>query len=239
VLSREIYQDFAQLRFSDFPNLTPDLITDQQTDTQCAILSSGDTTYIVFRGSTTQLDWKTNFEFEQELTDFRQEVVQQSIVQEREQVYPYEEESKANAKMHKGFVTAYFGVRTSICKLLKERTTARVIATGHSLGGALATLCAVDLQFNFAGQFAIESYTYGAPRVGNQGFVDSFNHRVPNSFRFVYGLDIVPALPRVWQNYRHVDQEFHLGDRFSWQLLSRRWRDHSIANYINALKMQG
>lgn len=236
ILSREIYQDFAQIRFSEFPNITPELIADGGTDTQCAILTGpGDTVYIVFRGSTTDLDWKTNFEFEQELVNFKQEVIQASIVQDREQVYPYAAESKSGAKMHKGFVRAYFSVREKICSFLKNRSVSRVITTGHSLGGALAALCAVDVQFNFSG-LEIEVYTYGAPRVGNDGFVESFNRRVPDSFRFVYGMDIVPALPRIWQGYRHVDKEYRLGSRFSLQFLSRRFKDHSIENYLNELK---
>jgi triacylglycerol lipase len=57
-----------------------------------------------------------------------------------------------------------------------------------------------------------------------------------NSYRFVYGMDIVPALPRAWQGYRHVDAEHRLGSRFSLNFFSQRFKDHKIENYINALK---
>ncbi|NDJ16051.1 lipase family protein [Myxacorys almedinensis] len=239
ILSREIYQDFASIRFSDFPSITPELISQADTDTQCAVFADGgNAIYIVFQGSTSDLDWETNLEFKQELVDFKQEVIQEQIVQDKEQVYPYGAESKSGAKMHKGFVTAYFSVRDQIFNYLRSRNVSRVTVTGHSLGGALATLCTVDLQFNFSGQFAIDNYTFGAPRVGNDGFVESFNRRIPDSFRFVYGMDIVAAIPRVWQGYRHVDQEYRLGNRFSLQFLSRRFKDHSIENYINELKKQ-
>ena len=39
--------------------------------------------------------------------------------------------------------------------------------TGHSLGGALAVLCALDLQDIYGN---INLYTFGCPRVGNAAF---------------------------------------------------------------------
>lgn len=238
LLSQEIYQDFSQLRFSEFSDITPDLIDQTSTDTQCAILLdiTETTIYIVFRGSEKRLDWNTTLNFEQEVVEFQQEVIQEQIVQEREQIYPYEGESKSSAQMHRGFVAAYMSVREKIHNYLRSHAVANVTVTGHSLGGALATLCAVDVQYNFANKGAINIYTFGAPRVGNDGFRDSFNRRVPASYRFVYGMDLVPALPRPWQGYSHVDKEYRFGPRFSFNFLSQRFEDHKISKYIAALK---
>lgn len=115
-----------------------------------------------------------------------------------------------------------------------------MIVTGHSLGGALATLCALDLQFNFfsAEPERIVLYSFGSPRVGNSAFRQSFNRRVSNSYRVVNGMDIVPAVPRPWQGYRHVDNAYRIGQRFSWRLVSQRVRDHAIASYIESLREQ-
>jgi triacylglycerol lipase len=240
LLSQEVYKDFAQLRFSGFPDITPDFIDQADTDTQFAMLSDATNTsaYITFRGSEKRLDWDINLDFKQEVVEFRQDVIEGQIVEERDQVYPYENESKSGAKMHRGFSDAYLSVREQIHRYLKARNTVtQVTVTGHSLGGALATLCAVDIQYNFA-NLAIAIYTFGAPRVGNDGFRESFNRRVPNSYRFVYGMDIVPALPRTWQGYRHIDTEYRLGSRFSLNFLSRRFKDHDIESYIAALKRQ-
>ena len=124
---------------------------------------------------------------------------------------------------------------TSLPTCLSAATS--VIVTGHSLGGALATLCAVDVQYNFSSKAALSVYTFGAPRVGNHGFRESFNRRVPASDRFFYGMDLVPALPRPWQGYSHVNQEYRFGPRFSFNFLSQRLEDHKIANYIAALKV--
>ncbi|GAB4384667.1 MAG: lipase family protein [Elainellaceae cyanobacterium] len=238
LLSQEVYRDFSTLKFSEFPNITPDFIDQTNTDTQCAILSdtTGKTVYIAFRGSEKRLDWDTNLNLEQGVVNFQERVIQDKIVQQREQVYPYAGESSSGAKMHSGFSAAYMSVRKQIHEYLSTHDAATVTTTGHSLGGALATLCAVDVQYNFADKVAIDVYTFGSPRVGNDGFRDSFNRRVPDSFRFVYGMDIVAALPRPWQGYRHVDKEYRLGPRFSINFLSQRFKDHEISNYVKALK---
>lgn len=187
LLSQEVYGDFSQLQFSEFPGITLDLIEQASTDTQCAILpdATGTSIYIVFRGSEKRLDWETNFNFEQEVVQFQQEVIQEQILQEREQLYPYEAESQSSTQMHRGFAAAYLSAREQIHNYLRSHTVASVTATGHSLGGALAILCAVDVQYNFSNKVAaINVYTFGAPRVGNEGFRESFNRRVPDSYRF-------------------------------------------------------
>jgi len=236
LLSEAIYQDFSEIQFSNFPNITPVLIEQEKTGTQCAILSDSaeDTIYIVFRGSEEKIDWSTNFDLNK--VAFDQNVIHEEIVDNLEEVYPYEEKSQSGAKMHQGFVNAFLSVREQIHHQIKDYTASQVIVTGHSLGGALSTLCAVDIQYCFGEKFAVSIYTFGSPRVGNNGFRESFNKRVPNSYRFVYGMDIVAALPRSWQGYHHIDQEHRLGQRFSLNFLSQRFRDHDIMNYISALK---
>lgn len=238
LLSQEVYRNFSGLQFSGFPAITPEFIDQPNTDTQCAIVleAAGKSIYIAFRGSEKRMDWDTNLNFGQAAFEFQQEVVRKQIVQNREQVYPYAGESRSNAKMHQGFTAAYLSVRNQIHDYLRTHPVSNVTLTGHSLGGALATLCAVDVQYNFSNQVAIEVYTFGSPRVGNDGFRESFNRRVPDSYRFVYGMDMVAALPRPWQGYRHVDAEHRLGPRLSINFLSRRVKDHEIQNYIAALK---
>jgi len=54
--------------------------------------------------------------------------------------------------VHSGFLSAYDSVRTKVFRIVEQVTASRspeepwvVFMTGHSLGGALATLAAYDL----------------------------------------------------------------------------------------------
>ena len=76
---------------------------------------------------------------------------------------------------------------------------------------------------------------FGAPRVGNKAFVESYNRRVPRSWRFVNGNDVVSGLPRNWQGYRHVDTRIRLGTRLTWRIISGSLQDHRIDRHIAAL----
>ena len=77
-------------------------------------------------------------------------------------------------EVHKGFYEAekaVFPFILSQVQALKSKFPSySVIATGHSLGAALATLTAFDLQSN--GVSPIQVFNYGSPRVGNTAFAD-------------------------------------------------------------------
>ena len=222
-LSQEVYQSFSSLRFESVVGVTLTLFESQdqgETDTQVALLYQAETDnlYVVFRGSDQTTDWINNFQF-------------------RQQVYPYGDEMSTDVRFHRGFMTAYFSVRDRLQAEIRKYPNAAITVTGHSLGGAVATIATLDLQYNITqvtGQ-SIQLYTFGAPRVGNQALINSFQQRVPQSHRFVYGWDIVTRIPRSWQGYVHVPTEHRLGSRWTWRIVSRRIRDHAISNYIEAL----
>lgn len=73
-----------------------------------------------------------------------------------------------------GFYNAYKGVaplvRSVVDKLRALHRDAKLIVTGHSLGGAMAVLCALDLK-ELHGKIDY-LYTFGQPRVGNQKFAN-------------------------------------------------------------------
>ena len=248
IISKEAYRDFSpEFRFSAFPALKPELIEGEITDTQCFVLKNETEQnrrlaqtelFIVFRGSDSRTDWGLNLNFSQAAVQFvTKPTIERKILRDDRLLYPFQGKSSSGAKMHQGFANAYRTVRDAIHHYLQQHSRASVTVTGHSLGGAIATLCAVDVQYNFGPELGqISLYTYGSPRVGNSGFRESFNRRVPRSYRFVYGMDLVPAFPRPWQNYRHVDQEQRIGDRFSLDFLFRRFQDHKIDRYITEIK---
>ena len=107
-----------------------------------------------------------------------------------------------SVRVHQGILKAYTSVRGTIWTELKNICTdgeRRVLlVTGHSLGGALATLCAFDFaihsqESNFLG--GICSFTFAQPKVGNPGFKKKYNEVVPCTKRFAMDNDTIPKLP--------------------------------------------
>lgn len=63
-----------------------------------------------------------------------------------------------------------------------------VLTTGHSLGGAIATLAAYDIAKAFEGQLKphqVQCYTLGAPRTGNAAFANDYNQVVPETWHII------------------------------------------------------
>lgn len=56
----------------------------------------------------------------------------------------------------------------------------RCLTAGHSLGGALATLAAYDIQgaCDYKDKLDLSCYTFGAPRTGNHAFAYDYNDKV-------------------------------------------------------------
>jgi Lipase (class 3) len=77
-----------------------------------------------------------------------------------------------------------------------------VTICGHSLGGALATLLALDVAANTSFKDPT-IYTYASPRTGDPAFAGTFDQVVKNSFRIANRLDLVPKLP-LPPSYEHV-----------------------------------
>ena len=73
---------------------------------------------------------------------------------------------------------------------------------GHSLGGALATLLALDVAAN-TNFMNPAIYTYASPRTGDPLFAHTYNQVVPNTYRIANRVDIVPNLP-LPPLYEHV-----------------------------------
>jgi hypothetical protein len=86
-------------------------------------------------------------------------------------------------------------------------STAKVMITGHSLGSSLATLLALDVAAH--SNLALSLYTLASPRTGDYTFEQLFNHTVPNAYRIVNRLDIVPKTPPPLL-YFHVGDESEL-----------------------------
>ena len=93
-------------------------------------------------------------------------------------------------------------VVSALANLKFPRSVSSMTICGHSLGGALATLLALDVAANTAFNNPAV-YTYGSPRTGDSLFANTFDQVVKNSYRVANRLDIVPTLPPP-VDYDHV-----------------------------------
>lgn len=131
--------------------------------------------------------------------------------------------------LHKGFNSQFLEANPSIRRWIVERikstTHKKIIFTGHSLGGIIATFCAAFMFDVFDMQFlSKECYTFGSPRGGNSVFVSLFNSRVAKSIRVILKGDPVGRVPfalptlkhianwirPLWMNCRHVPNKLKL-----------------------------
>lgn len=136
---------------------------------------------------------------------------------------PYPNASCENCLVHRGFFDAFESLRAQVRQALHELIVSEpnfpVLITGHSLGGALALLTAVDLMSSppvvpslQGGNYpSVQLYTFGKPRVGNPAFVQwvktLFRSGSHESYRAVHRKDIVPHLPPLFMGYVHAPHE--------------------------------
>lgn len=149
-------------------------------DTQCFVAVTAEAVLVAFRGTENIRDW---------LADLNARRVTRSY-----------------GLVHRGFYHAFNDVRSQLEQTLALLPGRRIVLTGHSLGGALATVAAAE--WFSSGAFAPAAiYTYGQPRVGNETFRRYVNQKVGNTFsRFVNDDDIVTRVP---PGFRHVGKVFH------------------------------
>ncbi|XP_046857527.1 putative lipase LIH1 [Xenia sp. Carnegie-2017] len=115
-----------------------------------------------------------------------------------------------DCKVHIGFFQSYNALKEQMLEkvsaLSDEHSDARVLVTGHSLGGAMATLAAVDLVN--AGH-RVDLITFGSPRVGNHEFAEHVNGALSGlNLRMTYKDDLVTVVPPLMR-FVHVGQEIN------------------------------
>lgn len=152
---------------------------------------------VAFRGSESIPNWITNLDF-------------------RKSDYPHCE----GCEVHTGFYHAMQSVYDDVLEEVSDLTAAYdypLRVTGHSLGGALALLSALELR---AVGFSVVSNTFGCPRLGTDAFAAYASAQLPGAQRNTHAGDVVPHLPfesfgfrqyatEIWQS---SDDAFHVCD---------------------------
>lgn len=130
----------------------------------------------------------------------------------------------SDAMVHHGFYSAYHNttIRPAIINAVERAKDfygdLNIMVTGHSMGGAMAAFCGLDLTVNLGIQ-NVQVMTFGQPRIGNAAFASYYTQLVPNTFRVTNYHDIVPHLPPYYsyfpqKTYHHFPREvwlYHIG----------------------------
>jgi triacylglycerol lipase len=162
---------------------------------------------------------------------------------------------EGTGKVHVGFKKYLNLLWPSItADISASKSKLPMYVTGHSLGGAMATLAAGRLlASDYLDAKPVALITFGSPRVGNAKYVngtlaDLTHYRVHNTN------DAVPRVPTRWMGFRHQGTHIYLNyygnirNFHGWQLvkdqLRGRWKaiqkrqwfsdfyDHSMVNYV-------
>lgn len=187
--------DYLSLKFEgESAGFVPThLLSDNYTDTRGFVghLSEQKTIFVVFRGSTSAANWWSDLD---------------SLL-----IY-YHYDKCALCFVHRGFNIAQQSVQSQVLSAIEELRSRfpsyRVVVTGHSLGGALATLTAAAIARTDNVQPSdIRLVTFGQPRVGNEYFSSYLANKLPAIFRYTHLRDPVPHLPPRDHSYMHAGEE--------------------------------
>ena len=123
--------------------------------------------------------------------------------------------------VHQGFQLVYYSIRASLVGLVRKFAAGRknLLLVGHSLGGALSALAAVDLMNDAAVDLSPTVYTWAEPRVGHDDFVSFYNSHINVCYRIINVWDVVPHLPPDIAEYEHEGSELAIDSGFSFDVV--------------------
>nr|WP_183602192.1 lipase family protein [Paenibacillus phyllosphaerae] len=184
------------------------------------VIESDRAAILAFRGTGSAVDWVSDLIAEQ---------------------IPYKPVAGAGAT-HRGFTEIYMSAREQVMALLDQLPPEKpLFVTGHSLGGALATLAALDIAKNQSFQQLLV-YTFAAPRTGDPAFVKMYNKSVPVQVRIHNEFDIVPQLPPLLYHSPRTDKTYTYMHVKGEEKLSFRTGsvsgNHILSSYFNNLAEQ-
>jgi len=162
---------------AEFADWTTTVVASETTDTRALVACDGVDCVAAFRGTQDLRNWLTDLD-----CAFTR---------------------LGNLRVHRGFYEALESVQDDLKTAISGTQYQRLWLTGHSLGGALAMLCAR------AWDGAVEGvYTFGQPRAGDAAFRDDYNdHLGARTFRVIHADDIVARVPWLLGAYRHAGHE--------------------------------
>lgn len=213
----ELCAEYANNAYSK--NIEGAFIEDKDTDCQSFVSSKYDDIIISGQGTTTIKDWYHDFQVWRRKVDYLD-----------------------NTLVHSGFMKQYESVRTrihlEIVELMQKQNYKRIICTGHSLFGAIATIIALDCAIRY--DIPVCCVTFGSPRVGSKKFSKLFNKLVNTSFRCVRHKDPITFTPLPGR-FKHVRGSIHFGKELTFNVplynaFGCKVSHHDMCDYLEFIK---
>ncbi|CAN8067222.1 unnamed protein product [Agarophyton chilense] len=197
------------LERNSLPVKIKDFMYDKTTDTKAIVAESSDRITVAFKGTSSTQNLRTDIKFLHRSLAHVLDIEDVSEFEQQHSMPPTWFKYARRAKVHAGFADAYQSIKGNLRQILSSlaREEERlVLFTGHSLGGALATLCSIDALITLGiPSRRIAVSTFGSPRVGNEAFQEIYDAEILMHWRIVAGGDIISRLPKL--GYRHVGKK--------------------------------
>ncbi len=183
LLCAEASQDAYTLAGSSEPGCPLQQVI-QSDSAHCIIRMAGGVIIIAFRGTANVRDWLTDAEAHRVMV------------------------SDGVGHVHAGFKNAWASIAAQVLAAIPATNISKVFITGHSLGGALAVLCARSFALN---KMPFERLvTFGQPRVfdapGASLCDKLFGDR---HIRYTNASDLIPWIPWLMATYKHSGNELY------------------------------
>jgi len=217
---------------SEIKNLThvSDFVGDDGVRNLGAMWVSENVIWIGFKGTTEVNEWLNNFHIKQ--------ISYRTGRETYDNLPPFMRTHK-NVKIHSGFIRTYNRLRPLIMEKITDfDPTMQICLSGHSMGGALATILGVDLK---SMGYNVTVYSFCSPRVGNDELSELVKQIKLPLYRIINQDDMIPQTPlSVSPNLSDKGNPYlysHCGDEYKF---SKNWNaldsNHCISIMIDQLK---
>lgn len=163
--------------------------------------------FVVFRGTIKFIEWFKDVNIQ--LVSYKDStrrnekveikgVIVEGVIEENQSSKIIEHIDDNFGNVTAGFRGIYITLRQQMLEALnKLPQDSQIFVTGHSLGGALATLAIPDILKNthFKNPQSIKLYTFASPRCGDRTFAESFERTSVQHWRIANTEDFVTMIP--------------------------------------------
>mmetsp|Transcript_43275 Transcript_43275/g.169369 ORF Transcript_43275/g.169369 Transcript_43275/m.169369 type:complete len:624 (+) Transcript_43275:287-2158(+) len=219
------------------------LIKEYETDTDLIVMHdvAAETIYIVWQGTQSRTDMKTDVAF-------------------LPRYWPYRHKDGKRLYASRGFVRSHESVSKDLIAVVKEMWSTgkykKIFCAGHSLGGILAHLNAHAMSYAMEEELEatglrpeerLVCYTIGSPKGMTWDLRNDYFRRVPHTYRMRNDEDIVPRLPVPMRHHVGIPvlmDELHFLINFDEERtvltadkenIGETISDHNTGNYLSNL----